>query len=54
MRPAECERRPGTSPRLTVTKDRDTRQRVIEALRAPGAYHNPGLADEMQRALAGT
>jgi transcriptional regulator len=40
--------------KMSQDKDRDTRQRVIEALRAPGAFHNPGLADEMQRALAGT
>lgn len=34
-------------------KDPETQGRVIQALRAPGAYHNPGLADEMERALAG-
>jgi hypothetical protein len=27
-------------------------RRVIQALRAPGAYHDPHLADEMERELA--
>jgi transcriptional regulator len=39
--------------KMSQDKDRDTQQRVIQALRAPGAYHNPRLADEMHRALAG-
>ncbi|HEX4281479.1 MAG TPA: FMN-binding negative transcriptional regulator [Solirubrobacteraceae bacterium] len=38
--------------KLSQDKDPDTQQRVIQALRAPGAYRNPRLADEMQRALA--
>jgi transcriptional regulator len=38
--------------KMSQDKDRETQQRVIQALRAPGAYHNPRLADEMQRALA--
>lgn len=39
--------------KLSQDKDRDTQRRVIDALRAPGAYHNPPLADEMERALTG-
>jgi transcriptional regulator len=39
--------------KMSQDKDPETQRRVIEALRAPGAYHNPQLADEMQRALAG-
>jgi transcriptional regulator len=38
--------------KMSQDKNRETRQRVIQALRAPGAYCNPRLADEMQRALA--
>jgi transcriptional regulator len=38
--------------KMSQDKDRETQQRVIQALRAPGAYHNPRLAEEMQRALA--
>jgi transcriptional regulator len=38
--------------KMSQDKDPDTQQRVLQALRAPGAYHNPRLADEMQRALA--
>jgi transcriptional regulator len=38
--------------KMSQDKDRDTQQQVIDALRAPGAYHNPQLADEMERALA--
>jgi hypothetical protein len=36
---------------MSQDKDRETQLRVIRALRASGAYHNPRLADEMQRAL---
>jgi transcriptional regulator len=39
--------------KMSQDKDPETQRRVIEALRAPGAYQNPRLADEMQRALAG-
>jgi len=38
--------------KLSQDKDPETQQRVIRALRAEGAYHNPRLADEMQQALA--
>jgi transcriptional regulator len=40
--------------KMSQDKDRETRQRVVRALRAPGAYHNPRLADEMERTLAGS
>ena len=39
--------------KMSQDKDPETQRRVLRALRAPGAYHNPRLADEMQRALAG-
>jgi transcriptional regulator len=38
--------------KMSQDKDPETQRRVIQALRAPGAYHNSGLADEMERALA--
>jgi transcriptional regulator len=37
--------------KMSQDKDPETQQRVIHALRAPGPYHHPRLADEMQRAL---
>jgi hypothetical protein len=37
---------------MSRDKDPESQRRVIAALRAPGAYQNPRLADEMQRALA--
>jgi hypothetical protein len=37
---------------MSQDKSGETQQRVIQALQAPGAYHNPQLAEEMQRALA--
>ncbi len=40
--------------KMSQDKDAETQQRVMRALRAPGAYHNPQLADDMQRALAGS
>lgn len=40
--------------KMSQDKDPETQQRVIQALQAPGAYHNPPLADEMRRALART
>jgi transcriptional regulator len=39
--------------KMSQDKDRVTQQRVVQALRAPGAYHNPRLAAEMERTLAG-
>jgi transcriptional regulator len=39
--------------KMSQDKDADTQRRVIAALRAPGAYHNPRLAEEMDHALAG-
>jgi predicted FMN-binding regulatory protein PaiB len=38
--------------KMSQDKDPETQRQVIQALRAPGAYHNPRLADEMERALA--
>ena len=38
--------------KLSQDKHPDTQQRVIQALRAPGAYCHPRLADEMQHALS--
>ena len=40
--------------KMSQDKDPETQRRVIHALRAPGAYRNPRLADEMERALAGS
>ena len=37
--------------KMSQDKDPETQRRVIEALRAPGSYQNPRLAEEMQRAL---
>lgn len=37
--------------KLSQNKDPVTQRQVIEALRAPGAYHHPELADEMERVL---
>ena len=39
--------------KMSQDKDPETQQRVIRALRAPGTYRNPRLADEMQHTLAG-
>jgi transcriptional regulator len=38
--------------KLSQDKDPVTRRQVIDALRAPGPYHHPQLAEEMDRALA--
>jgi transcriptional regulator len=38
--------------KMSQDKDPQTQRQVIRALRNPGAYHNPRLADEMERALA--
>jgi transcriptional regulator len=40
--------------KMSQDKDPETQRQVIHALRAPAAYHNPRLADEMQDALAGS
>ncbi|HTT31479.1 MAG TPA: FMN-binding negative transcriptional regulator [Solirubrobacteraceae bacterium] len=37
--------------KMSQDKDPETQRRVIRALRAPGSYHNPLLAEEMERAL---
>jgi transcriptional regulator len=37
--------------KLSQNKDQATRQNVIEALRSPGPYSHPELAEEMERAL---
>lgn len=37
--------------KLSQNRDRRTRRRVIEALRAPGPYHHPVLAAEIEREL---
>ena len=39
--------------KMSQDKDPETQRRVLRALRAPSKYHNPRLADEMQRALTG-
>ena len=39
--------------KMSQDKDPETQRRVIDALRAPGSYHNPRLAEEMARALVG-
>jgi transcriptional regulator len=39
--------------KMSQDKDPDTQQRVLRALRAPGPYHHPDLADDMERALGG-
>jgi hypothetical protein len=36
---------------MSQDKSPQTQRQVIAALRAPGAYRNPDLADEMTRAL---
>lgn len=38
--------------KLSQNKDAATRRQVIDALRAPGPYRHPELADEMERELA--
>lgn len=37
--------------KLSQNKDEPTRRRVIEALRRPGPYSHPDLAEEMEQAL---
>jgi transcriptional regulator len=38
--------------KMSQDKDPVTQRQVMAALRAPGPFHNPGLADDMARALA--
>ena len=38
--------------KMSQDKDPVTQRQVIEALRSPGPYRNPGLADDMTRALS--
>jgi transcriptional regulator len=40
--------------KMSQDKDPETQRRVIQALSAPGAYHNPRLAYEMERAPGAT
>ncbi|HEY0226936.1 MAG TPA: hypothetical protein VGC05_11220, partial [Mycobacterium sp.] len=37
--------------KMSQDKDLQTQRQVIDALRGPGVYRNPALADEMERAL---
>jgi transcriptional regulator len=37
--------------KMSQDKDPVTQRQVMAALRAPGPFHNPGLADDMARAL---
>jgi transcriptional regulator len=37
--------------KLSHDKSLENQHRVIAALRAPGPYHHPALADDMERAL---
>ena len=39
--------------KLSQDKDPATQRQVMAALRAPGPFHNPELADEMAQALSG-
>jgi transcriptional regulator len=39
--------------KLSHDKSVENQHRVIAALRAPGPYENPGLADDMERSLGG-
>jgi len=39
--------------KMSQDKDPITQRQVIAALRAPGPYHNPELADDMEQALSG-
>ena len=38
--------------KLSHDKSQENQRRVIAALRAPGAYHHPALADDMERSIA--
>jgi transcriptional regulator len=39
--------------KMSQDKDAVTQRQVLAALRAPGPYHHPELADDMERALSG-
>jgi transcriptional regulator len=39
--------------KMSQDKDPVTQRQVLEALRAPGRFHNPELADDMEQALSG-
>jgi transcriptional regulator len=39
--------------KMSQDKDPVSQRQVMAALRAPGPFHNPGLADDMARALSG-
>jgi transcriptional regulator len=39
--------------KLSQDKDPTSQRQVVEALRAPGAYRHPALADDMERVLGG-
>jgi transcriptional regulator len=38
--------------KMSQDKDPVTQRQVMAALRAPGPFHNPGLADDMEQALS--
>jgi transcriptional regulator len=38
--------------KVSLDKDPETQQRVVAALRRPGPYQHPALADEMERVRA--
>jgi transcriptional regulator len=40
--------------KMSQDKDPETQRRVVRALRAPGPYRHPELADDMERALGGS
>jgi transcriptional regulator len=40
--------------KMSQDKDAQTQSQVLDALRRPGRYSNPALADQMQRALTVT
>ena len=39
--------------KMSQDKDPQSRRQVLAALRRPGPYHHPALADDMERALGG-
>lgn len=39
--------------KMSQDKDPVTQRQVMAALRAPGPFHNPELADDMEQALSG-
>ena len=56
-RPTSCIRLPITrfvcKIKMSQDKDPASQRQVMAALRVPGPYHHPGLADDMAAALAG-